>query len=272
MGRRDAMAAVAGVASLMLFQPAEAAEAKVTKKVFFEYKIAGRTKAMENEKWEKIIARDKRAGGATGEDRTARIVIGLYEDAAPNICKTFLKLVKGELIAPCMDEFEALGDPDAFAVSARSKLTKRNNYRQCKATEDKPVGYEYSQLWRVIKDKRLDFGRINKLYRQTENNNDANDLKHDRAGLVSTRKKGGQFEFTITPKANPALDEENIVFGEVLEGMEEIEMLNNIPVTQGQFLEAAFKMSGQVIGDDRAKIQTTNRPLQKIFVTKCGVL
>eukprot|EP00960_Hanusia_phi_P030809 748856-Hanusia_phi.AAC.2 len=72
MGRRDAMAAVAGVASLMLFQPAEAAEAKVTKKVFFEYKIAGRTKvsvlvgcwetlppdmickAMENEKWEKV--------------------------------------------------------------------------------------------------------------------------------------------------------------------------------------------------------------------------
>ena len=34
--------------------------------------------------------------------------------------------------------------------------------------------------------------------------------------------------------------------GEVLEGLEEIEKLNNIPVTQGQFLEAAFKVSQRV--------------------------
>jgi hypothetical protein len=45
--------------------------------VFLEFKISGRTKALENPKWEKIIARDKRAGGI-GEDMKARIVLGLY--------------------------------------------------------------------------------------------------------------------------------------------------------------------------------------------------
>ena len=45
--------------------------------VFLEFKITGRTKALENPKWEKIIARDKRAGGI-GEDTQARVVLGLY--------------------------------------------------------------------------------------------------------------------------------------------------------------------------------------------------
>jgi cyclophilin family peptidyl-prolyl cis-trans isomerase len=31
-------------------------------------------------------------------------------------------------------------------------------------------------------------------------------------------KNGGAFEFTLTPKANPKLDQTNTVFGRVLEG------------------------------------------------------
>ena len=37
-----------------------AGEPEITDKVYFEFKISGRTKALENPKWEKIIARDKR--------------------------------------------------------------------------------------------------------------------------------------------------------------------------------------------------------------------
>ena len=157
----------------------------VTDKVFFEFKIAGRTKALENPKWEKIIARDKRASGYTeaefsqgGTDSVVRVVFGLYGKEAPKTVETFLQLAKGELMAPCIDEDDAVGDPEDFSGSQRSKLTKRQIYKQCKAQEDKPVGYEYSQIWRVVKDKRIDLGRINKQYRQAPFNDDENALQH----------------------------------------------------------------------------------------------
>ncbi len=38
---------------------------EITSKVYLVFKVAGRTKALENPKWEKIIARDKRASGYT---------------------------------------------------------------------------------------------------------------------------------------------------------------------------------------------------------------
>jgi cyclophilin family peptidyl-prolyl cis-trans isomerase len=59
---------------------------------------------------------------------------------------------------------------------------------------------------------------------------------------LSTTKNGGQFEFTITPKANPALDQTNIVFGKIIDGIQVVDLLNESPSTQGQFLEGAFKV------------------------------
>ena len=251
----------------------------ITNKVFLDLKFSGRTKALENPKWEKIIARDKRASGSTeaefsqgGTDTIVRIVVGLYGKEAPETVDTFLKLVQGNLVVPCIDEDDAAGDPEDFGTSQRTKLTRRQIYKQCKAQEDRPVGYEYSQIWRVLKDERIDLGRINKQFRQAPNNEDYNTLSHNAAGLLSTVKNGGQFEFTITPKANPALDKTNIVFGRILQGEELVDLLNSTPATQGQFLEGAFKFSGKLIGDGRADLNTKNRPLQKITISKCGVL
>lgn len=165
----------------------------ITDKVFFEFKIAGRTKALENPKWEKIIARDKRSSGYTtaefsqgGTDSVVRVVFGLYGKEAPKTVETFLQLAKGELMAPCVDEDDAVGDPEDFGGSQRSKLTKRQIYKQCKAQEDKPVGYEYSQIWRVVKDKRIDLGRINKQYRQAPLNDDENTLQHRLEAMAIT--------------------------------------------------------------------------------------
>ena len=42
--------------------------AKITDRVYFDFKISGRTKALVNPKWEKLIARDKRASGFTDEE------------------------------------------------------------------------------------------------------------------------------------------------------------------------------------------------------------
>lgn len=262
------------MANLAIFRidPTSAAESNepaITAKVFIDLSISGRTKALENEKWEKIIARDKRAE-SNASDQTGRIVIGLYGKEAPDSVETFRQLIKGALVAPCMDEEDAA--PEDFGVSEKARLTKRQILRQCKAAEDKPLSYRYTQAWRIIKGRRIDLGRMNRVFRQAPRNEDRNALKHDAPGLVSVRRGGGEFEFTIAPAANPELDETNIVVGRVLEGMDLVERLDNAAVSQGQFLEGAFKFTGSIIGDARAALSTQYKPLQKVVVRSCGEL
>ena len=58
----------------------------------------------------------------------------------------------------------------------------------------------------------------------------------------------------------------------IIEGEELVDLFNQTPASQGQFLEGAFKFSGNLIGDERAKLSTKSRPLQKITVLRSGVL
>ena len=59
-------------------------------------------------------------------------------------------------------------------------------------------------------------------------------LRHDAPGVVSMRRGGGAFEFTIAPAANPALDRENVVVGRVLRGLDVLARLDqDIPVKRG---------------------------------------
>lgn len=58
---------------------------------------------------------------------------------------------------------------------------------------------------------------------------EVNSLRHDLAGRVSMRKGGGTFDFTVAPVANAKwLDETDVVVGQVLEGMDIIEDINEI--------------------------------------------
>ena len=52
-------------------------------------------------------------------------------------------------------------------------------------------------------------------------NTDNNGLSHDRPGRVSMRRGGGNFEFVIAPAANPSLDADYVVIGQVLTEEEE---------------------------------------------------
>jgi len=46
-------------------------------------------------------------------------------------------------------------------------------------------------------------------------NDDSNGVRHDAAGLLSVRRGGGSFAFTLTPRPNPDLDRDGIVIGQV---------------------------------------------------------
>lgn len=61
-------------------------------------------------------------------------------------------------------------------------------------------------------------------------NADANEVRHDAAGLISVRRGGGSFAFTLTPRPNPDLDRDYIVIGQVIsaQGMKLLERLNGL--------------------------------------------
>ncbi len=59
------------------------------------------------------------------------------------------------------------------------------------------------------------------------------DLRHDRAGILSMANSGPNTngcQFFITLSATPHLDDHHSVFGEVVEGMETVERIGQVPV------------------------------------------
>ena len=149
------------------------------------------------------------AGEPAGE-----VVLGLWGDAAPTPVDTLVQLAKGTL-AP--------------------------------TPGDAPASLERSVAVRCTKDKEVVLGQLKKQGGQTMlvqgqtrpkvvpvaaptwNGGDTNGVSHDAAGLVSVRKGGGSFEFSLTTRPAPSLDKENLIVGQILENMELLERLNTLP-------------------------------------------
>jgi len=130
--------------------------------------------------------------------------------------------------------------PTAVATLVRlSKGTMAND-----RTED-PAGLERSFALRVVRDKAIVLGGLRQRGGSTilmagktrpvrvpvapPSWKDTNGLSNDAAGVLSMRKGGESFEFTITPRANPALDKEWLVVGKVESGMDVLERINILP-------------------------------------------
>lgn len=155
-----------------------------------------------------------RLGIVIGNQPPQFIVIGLYGIAAPLSVKTFEELCAGSLAeAPGVsytgsivsevvrDQYILAGRPAAGV----SKFVERELDR---------TGYVRETM-------------VNKAERLT--NDESNTLSHDRAGIVSMARGGGAFEFLITPRANPQLDQSRIVIGEVVDGLNVLNALNELP-------------------------------------------
>lgn len=107
-------------------------------------------------------------------------------------------------------------------------------------------------------------------------NNEANDLRHDRPGRVSMQRGGGDFRVSIAPLANRALDETNIVIGQVLQldtpdsaASSLLREINEVPVRQPKAETSIYRALGKAGGDPRTKVETVYRPLRKISIVGC---
>jgi len=220
--------------SLEVYPPPKLADFEVTDRVFMEFSAAG--------------------------SMIGRITIGLFRNAAPTSVDVFARMVEGRLTSG--------------------------------------LSYASSQVFKVEKDKRIDLGRLAKGAGKTEvrsidysgyvrrkyvstadrgtENSDGNSLRHNAPGLVSMVKGGGSFEFVITPSPtpDPTLDDDHIVIGQVLEGMDVVARLNNLAVNKPTSYKNTFISMGKAINDKRATAAEDDnfKPLQKTVIKYCGIL
>mmetsp|Transcript_13425 Transcript_13425/g.19777 ORF Transcript_13425/g.19777 Transcript_13425/m.19777 type:complete len:313 (+) Transcript_13425:94-1032(+) len=144
---------------------------------------------------------------ARGSPRPLRIEI--FQDAPTASVEFFTSLVDGTMKAPC----EMGDDP---------------NIEICEEYQSINVGYKNSQMWRLVPNKRMDFGRVDSMFTSRvpptiaaeRNNADIIGIQPSTRGAVSIKRGGGAFEFTVTPSYNPSLDsdrEDLVVVGRIAE-------------------------------------------------------
>lgn len=77
--------------------------------------------------------------------------------------------------------------------------------------------------------------------------------------------------FVITTRADETLDGTHLVVGRVIQGMEYVQKLQELPVVQDNARSPLFMMA-QSMGDKRAKVaeQSFGKPFSKVNVLRCG--
>ena len=162
-----------------------------------------------------------------------RITIALFGNDAPASVDTFTKLMEGNL-------------------RSRSGRT---------------AGYQYSQGSKVIAGKRVELGRVKQIDQLNQQpgrpqrqevvvrlpeNRDDNRISHDQPGLVSVQR-GGSFEFSIMLDSCPEMDNDHIVIGRVVDGMDVVKKLEKVPINQ-KTIRDGYRNIGKAIGDARANV------------------
>lgn len=239
------------------------------------------TSALASEVTEKIYLDIKGLPAAEGEvPTTKRIVIGLFGKDAPQSADKLKKLVSdGGLPATCK--------PKEERALQREQLEANKVYNSCIETQDKGVNYDYAQIWRVIKGERIDFGSVAGRFVARESptweESTSNGLKHDRAGLVSVRRGSDSgFGFTVYPGGKgdiSDLDNNHIIVGQIVEGMDIIEALNNIPVVTSAKVNYMALTGGpnnrsapsRACRYGGAMYCNENKPLVKLTIYKTGL-
>ncbi len=223
------------------------------------------------------------------------ITIGLFGNDAPQPVAILEQLVSNS-------GYYAKCKPKEIRTLQREQLEANKVYNSCMEMQDtKGVNYDLSTVWRVVKDERIDLGAVSGKFVSRENPSfdgnvgNVSTLKHDVEGSVSVRKgNDGGFGFTIYPGTSSAttskataaaeLDEDNIVIGRVIDGMDVVRRLNDVAVVQSA---AGINYKGLSGGNASSKRSAPSRacrygstelycnefkPLKKILISRTGTV
>jgi len=247
--------------------PKSTADATITDKIFIEFK--GLTPPNTD---------------GIGNNKPDRITIALFGQDAPQPTSIIKQLVT-------RDGYKSKCKPlDTSRTLQKEQLEANKVYNSCMDNQDTVgVNYDYSTVWRVVKDERIDVGAVSGKFIARENPNfeDARSgLTHDAPGVVSVRRGDeAGYSFTIFPGSGSSsssyasmLDEDNVVIGRVIEGMDVVEKLNETPVVKS----AGRKLTGGAKAKNAPSrgcryggseyFCSEDKPLKKILLDKTGVL
>jgi cyclophilin family peptidyl-prolyl cis-trans isomerase len=243
-------------------------EAQVTDRIFVEIKGLPST-----------------SSSSSSATEPRRIVIGLFGKDAPNTVSKLKNLVTSQGLATSCR-------PKAERALQREQLEANQVYNMCKEDENRGINLLYSTVWRIIQNERIDVGAVSGKFVarefpdfQEENGGGSGStaLKHDAPGVVSVRRGNeGGFGFTIYPGNGEDarfLDEEHIVVGRVIEGMDVVRELNDVPV----IASSKFNYMGLTGGPTTKSAPTRscryggpmycneNKPLVKLSIVNAGI-
>jgi cyclophilin family peptidyl-prolyl cis-trans isomerase len=262
----------------MMIKTKSTSDAIVTDKIYIEFKGLSSTA-------------DSSSATATTTS-TDRIVIGLFGKDAPQPVSILKALVTPTGYPAKCKPLES--DEYNSRLLEKERLEKRKVYNTCLQSQDiQGVNYYYSTVWRVLPNERIDVGatvsgkfiaRGNPIF--MDNDSTTSRLTHDTPGVVSVRRgNGGGYGFTIFPgsltndeSSVSTLNEENIVVGRIIEGMDVIQKLNNAPTVHNTFATGGQSSSLKDMPSRGCRYGGSeyfcaeNKPLRKIVLDKMGVL
>lgn len=228
---------------------------------------------------DRIFVEVKGLGGPSAP--TQRIIIGLFGKDAPRSTQMLKQLVNAKegLAAPCK--------PKTDRTLQKEQLEANKVYNTCVEQQEQGVNYEYSQIWRVIPNQRIDVGAVSGKFIAREfptwQEDNTNGLKHDTAGVVSVRRGNDSgFGFTIYPgnggdAASQLLDQDHIVVGRV-ENLDIVSALNEVPVITSSKLGGGAAAAAQAAPNrsctygGKQLYCNEYKPLNKLSTLNAGVL
>jgi cyclophilin family peptidyl-prolyl cis-trans isomerase len=222
--------------------------------------------------------------GAAASADTKRIVIGLFGKEEPSAVAQLKKLFSSGLPAPCR--------PLAERTLQKEQLEANKVYNGCKESEEIGVTLRYSTIWRIIKDERIDVGAVSgrfiaRSYHDwvEETSLSGQRRKHDELGVVSVRRgSDGGFGFTIYPGDGMSnvdqLNQDQFVVGKVIEGIDIVCELNEVPVVRSANVNYMALTGGPTTTTSPNRscryggpmYCNENKPLVKLTITEIGIL
>jgi len=197
-----------------------------------------------------------------------RIVIGLFGEDAPISTRSFARACEGSVPGPAGAQARYT-QASIAAVSKDRRLTfaefPGGNFLLERQETTKAA---------MASDLQKENSRVEvrkPLAGPDTETTESNSLKNNVLGRVSMRKGGGSYNFNIAPVADaPWLDRDNLVVGQVIEGLDVVAEINDLQVFQkGGWVNA---IPGDKFGDKDVWADLSRKPTQKVRIVKSTLL